>query len=54
VPEVGVKKFSAIHLLFGTDAGHLGFMGMQAIFVTVEAALQEIESDVVDAGTHRR
>jgi hypothetical protein len=49
VPEVGVRKFSALHLLFGTDEGHLGFMGIQAIFATVEAALQEIESGVADS-----
>ncbi len=49
VPEVGVGKFSALHLLFGTDEGHLGFMGIQAIFVTVETALQEIESAVADS-----
>jgi hypothetical protein len=48
VPEVGVRSFSAPHLLFGTDEGHLGFMGIQAIFATVEAALQEIESGVAD------
>jgi hypothetical protein len=46
VPKVGLKKFPALHLLFGTDEGHLGFMGIQAIFVTVGAALQEIESSV--------
>jgi hypothetical protein len=49
VPEVGVRRFSALHLLFGTDEGHLGFMGIQAIFATVEAALQEIESGVADS-----
>jgi hypothetical protein len=49
VPEVGVRKFSALHLRFGTDEGHLGLIGTQAIFVTVEAALQEIESGVADS-----
>lgn len=49
VPEVGVRKFSALHLRFGSDEGHLGFMGIQAIFATLEAALQEIESGVADS-----
>jgi hypothetical protein len=49
VSEVGVRRFSALHLRFGSDEGHLGFMGIQAIFATVEAALQEIESGVADS-----
>ena len=48
VTDVGVRKFSALHLRFGTDEGHLGFTGIQAIFATVEAALQEIEAGVAD------
>lgn len=44
--EVGVTKFSALHMRFGTDEGHLGLMAVQAILVVVETALQEIESTV--------
>jgi hypothetical protein len=54
VPEVGVRKFSALHVRFATDEGHLGFMGIQAIFVTVEAALQELESGAADSRTDHR
>jgi hypothetical protein len=42
--EVGVRKFSNLHVRFGTDEGHLGLMAIQAIAVSVEAALQEIEA----------
>jgi hypothetical protein len=49
VPEVGVRKFSALHVRFGTTRDTWAFMGIQAIFVTVEAALHEIESGVADS-----
>jgi hypothetical protein len=48
-PEIGIRKFSALHVWFGTDEGHLGFAGIQAIFATVEAALQEIDSGVAES-----
>jgi hypothetical protein len=47
-PEVGVRRFSALHLRFGTDEGHLGLMAVQAIYVSVDAALREIESGVAE------
>jgi hypothetical protein len=41
--EAGVTPFSGLHVLFGTDEGQLGLMGLQAITASVEAALQQIE-----------
>jgi hypothetical protein len=43
--DVGVRNFSNLHLRFATDEGHLGLMGVQAIAISVEAALREIESN---------
>jgi hypothetical protein len=42
--DVGVTKFSNLHMRFGTDEGHLGVMAIQAIAASVEAALQDIEA----------
>lgn len=41
--EVGVRRFSNLHMRFGTDEGHIGLTGIQAIVVAVEMALQEVE-----------
>ncbi len=46
--ELGVRGFSNLHIRFGTDVGHVGLLGIQAIAVTVEAALHEIEASLTD------
>jgi hypothetical protein len=47
--EAGTKAFSNLHVRFGTDEGHFGLMAVQAIAVTVEAAVQQIEALCADS-----
>jgi hypothetical protein len=44
VAEAGVRAFSSLHVRFGTDEGHIGLIGLQAVVVSVELALREIEA----------
>jgi len=44
-PDVGVSAFANARILFGTDEGHLGLTGVQAIAVTVESAIHELEHE---------
>lgn len=41
--EVGVRGFSNPQILFGADEGQIGLVGLQAIAVTVEGALRDLE-----------
>lgn len=47
--EAGAKAFSNLHVRFGTDEGHFGLMAVQAIAVTVEAAVRQIEALCADS-----
>ena len=41
--DVGVRRFSNPHLLFGADEGRIGITGLETIAITVEDALTQLE-----------
>ena len=51
VAEAGVRAFSSLHVRFGTEEGHIGLIGLQAVVVSVESALREIEASETDNPT---